>query len=149
MWAGELVTLGCIRIKSGPSCRSLEYTNKNCCCNFNSDKSVQTRSESFQILSNTICSTFNSAAEQSCSWTKIVPELAFPVWWGAQFYTHFSTFHFTVRHSMNTTSGSVHMISGNSSISGSTLPGASLCSKDFIVAPGQLREVGYPLYDTG
>ena len=52
-------------------------------------------------LSDTIRSTFNSAAEQSCSGTKIVPELAFPVWTGALSNTHFATFRVTVRYSVS------------------------------------------------
>ena len=70
-WAGEQATLSCFRIKSGPSCCSLEFTNKNPCCNFNSTKVFRLGLDCFKNLSNLIRSAFNSAAEQSCSGTKI------------------------------------------------------------------------------
>ena len=76
----------------------------------------------FENLSDTIRSTFNSAAEQSCSGTKIVRELAFPVWTGTLFDTHLATFFFTVRYSVNTTFCLFRWSQGNSATPGSTLP---------------------------
>ena len=84
----------------------------------------------FKNLSDTIRSTFNSAAEQSCSGTKVVPELAFPVWTGALSNTHFATFRFHCPVQCEP-------------------PGTCHCSHGLFVAHGQLREASYPLYNTG
>ena len=76
----------------------------------------------YEDLSDGIHFIFNSAsaAEQSCSRTKIVPELAFPLWTGALFDTHFSKFCFTVRYSVNTTFGLFRWSRCNSSTPEST-----------------------------
>ena len=86
---GEQATLGCVRIKSGPSCCNLSNSLiRSPIVILTLKKAFRLGQNRFKNLSGTIHSTFNSAAEHSCSGTKIAPELAFPVWTGALFDTH-------------------------------------------------------------